>query len=145
AALERIAATRRLVLRAAGDVEADPDRGYLASAAKLAATDLARAVCDRLPGLLGPGALLDHPLLEKWWRDVAAFEFMEGTSHIQKLNVTHRALSGEAAAVRAATVPAGTVSAGTVSAGTVSAGTVSAGTVSAGTVSAGTGEEAEHG
>ena len=37
--------------------------------------------------LLGPGSLLEHPLLEKWSRDARGFEFMEGTSNMQKLNV----------------------------------------------------------
>jgi acyl-CoA dehydrogenase len=89
-AAARIAAGRRLTHLAAADVEADPRRGYLASAAKLAAVALVKKTCDRLPELLGPGALLDHPLLEKWWRDASAFEFMEGTSHIQLLNLAHR-------------------------------------------------------
>ncbi|TDD94823.1 acyl-CoA dehydrogenase family protein [Actinomadura rubrisoli] len=100
----RIDAARRLVLRAAADVEADTGDGYRASVAKLAAVALARKVCDRLPELLGPGALLDHPLLEKWWRDAAALEFMEGTSHIQRLNVAHRRQRGGAAAAREAGV-----------------------------------------
>ncbi|HEU5023990.1 MAG TPA: acyl-CoA dehydrogenase family protein [Spirillospora sp.] len=91
AAHARITAVERLVLRAAGAAEADPGDGRLASAAKLAAADLAVRACDRLPELLGPGALLDHPLLEKWRRDAAAFEFMEGTSHIQRLTIAHRA------------------------------------------------------
>jgi alkylation response protein AidB-like acyl-CoA dehydrogenase len=40
-----------------------------------------------LPRVLGPGALLEHPLLEKWRRDAMGMEFMEGTSDIQRLNV----------------------------------------------------------
>ena len=40
-----------------------------------------------LTPLLGRGALLDHPLLEKWRRDSAGFEVMEGTASIQKLNI----------------------------------------------------------
>jgi alkylation response protein AidB-like acyl-CoA dehydrogenase len=99
-AAARIAAARELAWRAAADVEVDPGQGYLASAAKHAAVTLVKKVCDRLPELLGPGALLDHPLLEKWWRDASAFEFMEGTSHIQLLNVANRARRGVAAGER---------------------------------------------
>ncbi|GHJ48861.1 acyl-CoA dehydrogenase [Catellatospora sp. TT07R-123] len=82
-----IAAVRALTERAAAAVDADRQRTYPASIAKLAAVALARDVCRRLPRLLGRGALLEHPLLEKWWRDTAAFEFMEGTGNIQRLHV----------------------------------------------------------
>ncbi len=93
AALDRIGArietVRRLTYRAAAAVDADSGDGSLASLAKLEAVALAQQACTRLPRLLGRGALLDHPLLEKWRRDCTAFEFMEGTSFIQRLNVTH--------------------------------------------------------
>ena len=93
AALDRIGArietVRRLTYRAAAAVDADSGHGSLASLAKLEAVALAQQACTQLPRLLGPGALLDHPLLEKWRRDCVAFEFMEGTSFIQRLNVTH--------------------------------------------------------
>ncbi|MBV9447420.1 MAG: acyl-CoA dehydrogenase [Streptosporangiaceae bacterium] len=91
----RIETVRRLIYRAAVDIDAGPRRGYLASIAKLEAVSLAVEVCGRLPALLGRGALLEHPLLEKWWRDCAAFEFMEGTSTIQRLNVAQGYLKGQ--------------------------------------------------
>lgn len=94
----RICTVRQLVYRAAAEVQADRQRGHLASLAKLQAVALARQVCASLPRLLGAGALLDHPLLEKWWRDSAAFEFMEGTSTIQRLNIAQGYLKGEVAA-----------------------------------------------
>jgi alkylation response protein AidB-like acyl-CoA dehydrogenase len=91
AAEARIEAVRDLLYRAAAEVDAGPDagrgRGYLASLAKLESVALARRATTRLPRLLGRGALLEHPLLEKWCRDAAGFEFMEGTSNIQRLNV----------------------------------------------------------
>jgi alkylation response protein AidB-like acyl-CoA dehydrogenase len=95
AAADRIESVRHLVLRAARDVDADRHDGYRAAMSKLLAVRVARHVCGRLPRLLGPGALLEHPLLEKWWRDVAAFEFMEGTSDIQRLQVAACYLRGE--------------------------------------------------
>jgi acyl-CoA dehydrogenase len=93
----RIETARRLIYRAAADIDADRQRGRLASLAKLEAVALARQACGRLPRLLGQGALLEHPLLEKWWRDASAFEFMEGTSAIQRLNVAQGYLKGEVA------------------------------------------------
>lgn len=88
AAEAEIAAVRAMVYRTAAAVDADPDCTGLASAAKIEAVALAKRMTTRLPRLLGRGALLAHPLLEKWWRDASAFEFMEGTSNIQRLQVT---------------------------------------------------------
>ena len=96
AAQARIAAARQLTLRAAASVEADFRNGYLPSMAKLAAVRIAKDACDRLPALLGRGALLDYPLLEKWRRDAMGFEFMEGTSHIQQLNVARHRIGSQA-------------------------------------------------
>lgn len=87
AAVAGIEAVRRLTYRAAMEVDANTERGYYASMAKFAAGDLAVRTSRRLPRMLGRGALLEHPLLEKWWRDSCAFEFMEGTGHIQRLHV----------------------------------------------------------
>jgi alkylation response protein AidB-like acyl-CoA dehydrogenase len=47
-----------------------------------------------LPSLLGPAARLEHPLLGKWWRDASGFEFMEGTTAIQRLAVAQGYLTG---------------------------------------------------
>ncbi len=88
----RIEAVRRLLYRAAAEVDADIGRGHLASLAKLEAVQLVQDLTARLPRLLGRGALLDHLLLEKWRRDALGFEFMEGTSDIQRLNVAQGAL-----------------------------------------------------
>jgi alkylation response protein AidB-like acyl-CoA dehydrogenase len=99
-AAAEIEAVRLLTYRAAIEVDADRQRGYHASMAKTAAVALAKRVTTRLPRLLGRGALLEHPLLEKWWRDASAFEFMEGTSHIQRLHVAQGYLKGEAHHVR---------------------------------------------
>jgi alkylation response protein AidB-like acyl-CoA dehydrogenase len=37
--------------------------------------------------VLGPGGLVADPLLEKWARDAHGFEFMEGTSNMQRLHI----------------------------------------------------------
>jgi alkylation response protein AidB-like acyl-CoA dehydrogenase len=83
----RIVATERLLHSAATELDAGRGRGHLSSLAKLEAVELAQLATRRLPSLLGRGALLDHPLLEKWRRDSAGFELMEGTAAIQKLNI----------------------------------------------------------
>jgi acyl-CoA dehydrogenase len=88
----RIATAERLLLRAAAAVDRNEGRGQLSALAKIAATRLAADATAQLPARLGRGALLDHPLLEKWRRDAVGFEFMEGTSAMQLLHVADGAL-----------------------------------------------------
>lgn len=84
----RIEGVRRLTHRAAQVIDADDAHGQqLAAAAKTSAAQLAEEVTLAALGLLGPGARLDHPLLDKWARDARGIEFMEGTSNIQRLAV----------------------------------------------------------
>ena len=81
-------AIRLVVLDAARALDHDlAGSAYQASTAKLVAVRHALKLSNQLPRLLGQGALMEHPLLEKWRRDCAAFEFMEGTSHVQSLHV----------------------------------------------------------
>jgi alkylation response protein AidB-like acyl-CoA dehydrogenase len=83
----RLAAARLLIYEAAAAVDADPERGYLSSVGKLHCTRLGIDVARWAVGALGPAALLEHPLLEKWSRDIRAFEFMDGTANMQRLTV----------------------------------------------------------
>ncbi|MEU6542805.1 acyl-CoA dehydrogenase family protein [Streptomyces sp. NPDC046859] len=83
----RIDAARLLTYRAARAVDRRPAAGHLASAAKARACEVAEDVTLAALGLLGPGARVDHPLLEKLARDARGVEFMEGTRNIQKLNL----------------------------------------------------------
>ncbi|MFG3226578.1 acyl-CoA dehydrogenase family protein [Kitasatospora sp. NPDC048194] len=83
----RIDAARQLTYRAALAVDRRPSDGHLASAAKARACEVAEEVTLRAPGFFGPGARLDHPLLDKLARDARGVEFMEGTRNIQKLNL----------------------------------------------------------
>ncbi|MFJ4822956.1 acyl-CoA dehydrogenase family protein [Streptomyces bacillaris] len=92
AGLERMAlwieGVRRLVYRAGAAVDRDdPGLGALASAAKARAAQLAEEVTLEALEYFGPGARLDHPLLDKFARDARGVEFMEGTRNIQRLNV----------------------------------------------------------
>ncbi|MGW3568482.1 acyl-CoA dehydrogenase family protein [Streptomyces sp. NPDC000941] len=103
----RIAAAARLVHRTALLVEADQGRGDASALCKLEAVRLVGDVTRRLPALLGRGALLDHPLLEKWVRDAAALELMEGTSDIQRLRLAQDFARSGAVPAGGDPVPAG--------------------------------------
>ncbi|MFG3052747.1 acyl-CoA dehydrogenase family protein [Kitasatospora sp. NPDC048239] len=90
----RIAATRSLVRQAAAAVDARGSDGHPASAAKLRAARLAEEATLTAAGLLGPGARLAHPLLDKLARDARATEFLEGTANMQRLNLFQGLLGG---------------------------------------------------
>lgn len=83
----RLEAGRRLLYQAAETIDHEPDNRSQASIAKLNATELAVKATRWASAALGPGSLLEHPLLEKWCRDVHAFEFMDGTSNVQRLHI----------------------------------------------------------
>lgn len=83
----RLEAARELVYDSAIATDLRPDDRRPPSVAKLHTTDLAVEATRWAEAALGPGCLLEHPLLEKWCRDVCAFEFMDGTSNILRLTV----------------------------------------------------------
>jgi alkylation response protein AidB-like acyl-CoA dehydrogenase len=83
----RLRAARALLYEVAAGVDHDPDDRHRPSVAKLHATRLAVEVTGWAERALGPGSLLEHPLLEKWCRDVRAFEFMDGTGNILRLTI----------------------------------------------------------
>ncbi|QQQ79074.1 acyl-CoA/acyl-ACP dehydrogenase [Saccharothrix sp. 6-C] len=91
----RITAARALVHLAARAVDARTSDGYLASAAKARASQLAldatRAACE----FFGVGARFDHPRLDKLVRDARGLEFIEGTSNMQKLNLFQGLFTGK--------------------------------------------------
>lgn len=90
----RLAAARQFVHDVAEHLDDEPDQAYFPSAAKLSTVPLAIDVSRWAIAALGPGSLFEHPLLEKWTRDVRAFEFMEGTTNLQRLNVAQDYLKG---------------------------------------------------
>ncbi|MEU9359832.1 acyl-CoA dehydrogenase family protein [Streptomyces sp. NPDC048301] len=90
----RVRACRELVHRAAAAVDLDGSNGYLASAAKVRAAELAEAATREACSFFGPGARLEHPLLDKLARDARAMEFLEGTGSMQKLNLFQGYRSG---------------------------------------------------
>ncbi|WP_405594733.1 acyl-CoA dehydrogenase family protein [Streptomyces sp. NBC_01092] len=84
---DRIAAARASMLDTAAAIDTDPDRAHLCAAAKLTGSRLAAEASGWALAVAGPGAWADHPLLEKWHRDARGFEFMDGTSNIQRLHL----------------------------------------------------------
>jgi alkylation response protein AidB-like acyl-CoA dehydrogenase len=85
--LDRIDATRRLIHRACVAIDhgrMDPDR---AAAVKVQAAHIAEEATLLAAELLGPASLIEHPWLEKTYRDVRAFEFAEGTTNIHQLSL----------------------------------------------------------
>jgi alkylation response protein AidB-like acyl-CoA dehydrogenase len=91
----RIDGTRALIDLAAATVDARGSDGHLASAAKARACRLAEEATLAVCRLFGPGARLEHPLLDKLARDARGVEFMEGTANIQKLNLFQGLLMGK--------------------------------------------------
>ncbi len=83
---QRVDIVREMLYGAAVGVDRDPFESGTVSLAKAAATALAEKIVTSVCALAGVASVW-HPLLEKWRRDVAGFEYMEGTRNIQKLNV----------------------------------------------------------
>ncbi|MEY9934547.1 alkylation response protein AidB-like acyl-CoA dehydrogenase [Catenulispora sp. GP43] len=83
----RLESCRQLVYAAAATADRDPDNAQASSAAKMLAQSVAVRTSRWAASALGPAAALEYPLLEKWMRDVRAFEFMEGTTNIQRAHV----------------------------------------------------------
>jgi alkylation response protein AidB-like acyl-CoA dehydrogenase len=90
-----LAQARALNLAAAGEVDVDPLRGAMVSLSKQRSTAAAERVATVLQHRLPVTGLLEHPWLVKSLADVAAFEFMEGTTPIHLGNVRNGFLRGE--------------------------------------------------
>ncbi|MEK4109138.1 acyl-CoA dehydrogenase [Paenibacillus sp. DS2363] len=91
----RLHSLRSMIRSAAAEIDADVQKGYLASLSKIRAGALAEEATELALDLMGPGSMIDHPLLNKWYRDARAFEFMEGTTSIQKINVFQAYANGK--------------------------------------------------
>ncbi len=78
---------KNLIYSAAEQVEKNPFNSGLSSLAKVKATFTIETIVNSIPNLMGKFFLVEHPYLEKWYRDAYGFEFMEGTENIQKINI----------------------------------------------------------
>jgi alkylation response protein AidB-like acyl-CoA dehydrogenase len=84
---DRVAAVRHLTYRAALDVDAGVVNAHRIGAVKAQAAQLAEEATLLAAELLGPAALVEHPWMEKTYRDVRAFELMEGTTNLHRMSV----------------------------------------------------------
>jgi alkylation response protein AidB-like acyl-CoA dehydrogenase len=85
--LDRIAATRYALYRVAADIDRGSVNAHRVGGVKATAALLAEEVTLVAADLLGPAALIEHPWLEKTYRDVRSFEVMEGTTNLHRLSV----------------------------------------------------------
>jgi acyl-CoA dehydrogenase len=67
------------------------------SQAKVHAPRLGEGISLRCMQLVGPDALSEAHLLEKWYRDARQMEIVEGTTHIQKMVISRQILGEDAA------------------------------------------------
>ncbi|MFD9734984.1 acyl-CoA dehydrogenase family protein [Umezawaea sp. NPDC059074] len=84
---DRIAAVRRLMYEVAADVDRNVVNAHRIGTVKMRAAQLGEQATILAAELLGPASLVEHPWLEKAYRDLRAFEFMEGTSNLHRLSV----------------------------------------------------------
>jgi alkylation response protein AidB-like acyl-CoA dehydrogenase len=83
----RISVARRAVREVAVALDTGHGDPHAVSAAKYTAVRLAEEATLLAVRLLGPAALPEHPWLAKTYRDVRAFEYMEGAGDIHRLLV----------------------------------------------------------
>lgn len=95
---ERTAALTRMTRDVAASIDADQvDAMRLTgriSAVKMRSVRIAEEASLFAADILGPTSLLDDPWLEKTFRDVRAFEFMEGAGPVHQLAVFQSVLKG---------------------------------------------------
>ncbi|GAA1545274.1 acyl-CoA dehydrogenase family protein [Nocardioides humi] len=88
-----IAEARTLVLQACELANRGVPNRREASTAKAVAPAVGEAVCRRVIELVGPEAVSEQHLFEKWFRDVRIMDIFEGSGQIQRLMVS-RSLMG---------------------------------------------------
>ncbi|WP_207914157.1 acyl-CoA dehydrogenase family protein [Micromonospora sp. KC213] len=91
---DRIAAVRHRTYAVAADIDAGTVDVAAIGAVKARAARVAEDATRLVAELLGPASLLEHPWLEKVYRDVRAFELMEGTTNLHALAVFQSLLRG---------------------------------------------------
>lgn len=79
--------TRSLLYQAAAEIDKNPFESAHISLVKIKASQLAESCAAFAYTVMGKHACLEHPLLNKWLRDVYGYEYMEGTTLIQRKNV----------------------------------------------------------
>jgi acyl-CoA dehydrogenase len=85
-----IAVARKILYEAASSIDFDVTNTAAASMAKVIATHTAEKVVSNVFELFEADVFFEHPLVEKWHRDVYGFEFMEGTMQIHYKNIAQK-------------------------------------------------------
>lgn len=83
----QLESARTLLHKAAKVVDENPFDSYNISVAKVQATKTAEFVISECISHLEPAIMIQNPWLAKCYRDCFAWEYMEGTSHMQYKNV----------------------------------------------------------
>jgi len=87
-----ISTARSNLYVAAVNIDSNPLDSSGVSLSKAQLTHLVEHICSVLTDELNPSLFCEHPLLLKWFRDVYGFEYMEGTTNMQKRNVYQKHL-----------------------------------------------------
>jgi len=85
--LDRIAAVRCTMHQVAADIDHGLVNSHRIGAVKVEAARLAEEATLLAADLLGPASLVEDRWLEKTYRDVRAFELMEGTTNLHRISV----------------------------------------------------------
>lgn len=85
--LDRIAAVRSQMHLVTADIDHGLINSHRIGAVKVQAAHLAEEATLLAADLLGPASLIEDRWLEKTYRDVRAFELMEGTTNLHRLSV----------------------------------------------------------
>jgi alkylation response protein AidB-like acyl-CoA dehydrogenase len=84
---DRLLRLRCLLHEVTAEIDAGSANTHRISAVKMRTANLAESATRLAARLLGPASLIEHPWLDKMYRDVRAFEFMEGTGNIHRRGV----------------------------------------------------------
>ncbi|MDG4773649.1 acyl-CoA dehydrogenase family protein [Solwaraspora sp. WMMD792] len=95
--LDRVAAVRHRTYAVAAGIDAGVVDVAGIGAVKARAARIAEDATRLVAELLGPACLIEHPWVEKTYRDVRAFELMEGTTNLHAMAVFQSLLRGQAA------------------------------------------------
>ncbi len=90
---------RKMLYHAAELIDEDVTNSAAASMAKVIATQTAERIVADVMDFFDANVFYEHPLLEKWHRDVYGFEFMEGTRQIHYKNVANQHMATHYAAI----------------------------------------------
>jgi len=83
----KIDALRQRIGQAAVRLDEDPERVAEISLLKSLATTLVEGLVNEMFSFFGQAAFFEHPFLAKSFRDAFAYEFADGTIHVQRNNI----------------------------------------------------------